>query len=94
MVVKSDKGVNPFPNKPWFLRVCKTSLLKKTKQKKKKTVGKGEISRNEQFLLFPQCLLSFWRTLCLFHRIENCVLHTHSVWKSLKFVMWERVKQA
>ena len=21
-------GYNPFPNKPWFLRVCKTSLLK------------------------------------------------------------------
>ena len=25
------------------------------------TVGKGEIARNEQFLLFPQCFLSFWR---------------------------------
>ena len=23
------------------------------------TVGKGEIARNEQFLLFPQCFLSF-----------------------------------
>ena len=37
--------VNPFPNKPWFLRVCSTSLLK--------TLGKGEIARSEQFLLFP-----------------------------------------
>ena len=37
--------LNPFPNKPWFLRVCATSLSK--------TVGKGEIARNEQFLLFP-----------------------------------------
>ena len=28
-VVKSwDCVVNPFPNKPWFLRVCSTSLLK------------------------------------------------------------------
>ena len=25
-------------------------------------VGKGEISRNEQFLLFPQCFLLVWRT--------------------------------
>ena len=25
-------------------------------------VGKGEIARNEQFLLFPKCFLSFWRT--------------------------------
>ena len=30
---------DPFPNKPWFLRVCSTSLLK--------TVGKGEIAHNE-----------------------------------------------
>ena len=25
------------------------------------TVGKGEIARNEQFLLFPQCFLLVWR---------------------------------
>ena len=31
------------------------------------TVGKGEIARNEQFLLFPQRFLPFWRLLCLFH---------------------------
>ena len=27
--------VNPFPNKPWFLRVCRTSLLKTLWEKKK-----------------------------------------------------------
>ena len=31
---------NPFPNKPCFLRVCNISLLK--------TLGKGEIARNEK----------------------------------------------
>ena len=31
------------------------------------TVGEEEIARNEQFLLFPQCFLRFWRPLCLFH---------------------------
>ena len=31
------------------------------------TVGKGEIARNEQFLLFPQCFLSVWITFCHFH---------------------------
>ena len=36
--------VNHFPNKPWFLCVCGTSLLK--------TVGIEEIVRNKQFLLF------------------------------------------
>ena len=48
--------VNPFPNKPWFLRVCSISLMKTL-------WGKGEIARNEQFLLFPTvfstCLENF-----------------------------------
>ena len=76
--------LNPFPNKPWFLRVCSTSLLK--------TLGKGEIARNEQFLLFPQCFLSIWETFCHFHQVQNCRRPTLSVLKSLKFVVWERVK--
>ena len=37
----------PFPNKPWFSCVSSVSL--------ENTVAKGEIARNEQFLLFPQC---------------------------------------
>ena len=28
-------GFNPFPNKPWFLRVCRTSLLKTLWEKEK-----------------------------------------------------------
>ena len=47
--------LNPFPNKPWFLRVCSIGLLKTLWEKE-------EIACNEQFLLFPQCFLSFWRT--------------------------------
>ena len=58
----------------------------------KKTWGKGEIARNEQFLLFPQCFLPVWRTFFLFHQIRNCHLQTLSVWKSLRFVLWEKVK--
>ena len=27
--------INPFPNKPWFLRVCSTSLLKTLREKEK-----------------------------------------------------------
>ena len=41
-----------------FLRVCSTILLK--------TLGKGEIARYEQFLLFLQCFLPFKRTICQF----------------------------
>ena len=33
------------------------------------TVGKGEIARNEQFLLFPQCFLPVWITFYHFHQI-------------------------
>ena len=36
------------------------------KQAFENTVGKGEIARNEQFLLFPQCFLPVWITFCLF----------------------------
>ena len=54
------------------------------------TVGKGEIARNEQFLLLPQCFLPLWRTFCHFHQTENYRLQTLWVWKSLKFVVWVR----
>ena len=54
-------------------------------------VGKGEIARYEQFLLFPQCFLPFKRTFCHFHQIKNYRLQTLSVWKSLKFVVLERL---
>ena len=56
------------------------------------TMQKGQIIHKEQFLLFPQCFLPFWRTFCHFHLIWNCRLQTLSVWNSLKFVVCERVK--
>ena len=56
------------------------------------TMGKGEISRNQQFLLFPQCLIPVYRTFCYFHQIQNCRLQTLSFWKSLKYILWEKVK--
>ena len=45
----------------------------------------------EQFLLFPQCFLSVWRTFCHFRKVQNCRLQTLSIWESLNFVVWERV---
>ena len=33
------------------------------------TVGKEEIVRNEQFLLFPQCFLPVWKTFYHFRQI-------------------------
>ena len=69
---------------PWFLRVCSRSL--------ENTVGKGQIARNEQFLLSLQSFLLVWRTICHFHQFRNCRLQTVSIWKSLKFVVWEKVQ--
>ena len=57
------------------------------------TAGKGEIARNEQFLLFPQCFVSGWIIFCHFHQFKIVVCKLFSVWKSLKFVVWERVIQ-
>ena len=52
--------LNPFQNKPWFLRVCNTSLLKIMWEKEKlllsyrveNIVGKGENASYQHFLLF------------------------------------------
>ena len=56
------------------------------------SVGKGEIAYNEQFPLFPQRFLIFQRPFHYFHQLQNCLLQTLWVWKSLKFVIRERIK--
>ena len=56
-----DKILEPLtlPNKPWFLCVFSTSHLKTLWEKKS----------YEQFLLFPHCFLTIWKTFCNFHPI-------------------------
>ena len=76
----------PFP-KQALVYIC---LLYKSFEN---TVGKGEIAHNEQFVLFRQCFLSICRTLHHFQQIQNCCLQTLSVWRILKFVVWERVNR-
>ena len=44
------------------------------------------------FSIFPQCFLPFWRIFCHLYKTWNCGLQTLPMWKSLKFVVWERVK--
>ena len=46
-----DRTVYSIPNKPLFARLQYKSF--------ENTVRKGEIARNEQFLLFPQCFQPF-----------------------------------
>ena len=55
------------------------------------TAGKGEIACYEQFLLFLQCFLTFWRTFCHFIKFKNYHLQTISIWKGPKCFVLERV---
>ena len=50
---------NSFPNQLWFFSYLQYKSFENT-------VGKGENARKEEFLLFPQCFLPFWRTFCNF----------------------------
>ena len=73
--------VNPFPNKPWFLRVCITSLLKTLWEKEKLLVTSN--------FSFSHCIFYLSEELsAIYIKFWNCRLQTLSVWKSLKFVVW------
>ena len=75
-----QQRVNPFPNKPWFSRVCYTSLYKTPWEKEKLLV-------TSNFSFSHNVFLPFWRTSRHFPQIKNCCLQPLSVWKSLKFVV-------
>ena len=74
---KLKKKINPFPTRPWFLRVFSTSLLKTLWERRFCSLG--------AILLFPQCVLLFWRIFHHFHQIQNCSLQTLSAWKGRVF---------
>ena len=77
--------LNPFPNKPWFLRVCSTNLLKTLREKEKPLV-------TSNFSFFLNVFLPIWRTFRHFHQTQNCRLQTLSVWKSLKCFVWKGLR--
>ena len=77
--------VNPFTNKPWFLRVCSTGLLKTPWDKEKLLVTSNFSISHSVFYLFGE--LS-----AIFFKFKNCCLESPSFLKSLKFVVWEWVK--
>ena len=92
MIVKS---LNPIPkNKFWTLPSKLKGFTddnfkydengKMIFNKVEKTVGKGEIARNKQFLLFPQCFQ------------ESCNADTGLVWEWAKYsgslIVWSEVK--
>ena len=84
-VIKLAKGsLNPFPNKPWFLRVYSIIYLKTLWEKEKLLV-------TSHFSFSHSVFYPFWTTFFHFHQFQNCRLQTLSVWKSQKFAVWERV---
>ena len=52
---------NPFPNKPWFLRVCSRSLLKTLWEKEKLLVQSDFFFSHSVFYLFEECSAIFIR---------------------------------
>ena len=78
--------VNPFPNKPWFSRVYSTSLLK-TQWEKEKLLVTSKFS-------FPHSVFCpFGELSATFIKFEIVVCLLFQSWWSLKFVVWEKVKQ-
>ena len=73
----------PFPNKPWFLHVCSTSLLKTLRENKKLLVTSNFSFSQSVFYMFGYLFAIFIKL-----KIVVCKL---SVWNSLECVVWERV---
>ena len=73
-------AVNHFPNNPWFLFVCKTSLLKTLWEKESLAISP-----------FPAVFYIHFENSLPFS--SNLKLSANSsVWNSLKFAIWERAK--
>ena len=75
---KSIILLNLFPNKSCFFPCLQYKSFENT-------VGQGEIARNEQFLLFPQCFLSFTTTVSHFYHLQSL-----SIWKNPKICRLEK----
>ena len=77
--------INPWSNKPLFLCVCITSLLKKLQEKEKLLIISNFSISQTAFYPFRGLSTIF------FILKQNCCLQTLWVWKSLNFTVWERV---
>ena len=73
----SQNVFNPFPNKPWFLRVCSTSLLKTLWEKEKLLVTSNFSFSHSVFYLFGELSAIFNKLeivvckLLQFGRVQN-----------------------
>ena len=76
--------IKPFPNKPLFLCVCSKSLMKILWEKENLLITSKFSFSHSIFYPFGK--------LCHFTKFE-IVVGKLSGWKSLKIVVWERVKK-
>ena len=74
---RADVLFNPFPNKPWFLRVCSTSLLKTLWEKEKLFITSNFSFSHSVFYLFEDLssiFIKFEIVVCIpfhFGRVFN-----------------------
>ena len=61
-ILDNTRDIQPIPRQRHILMPLGNKLFENT-------VGKGEITRNDQFLLFQQCFLPIWITFCHFRQI-------------------------
>ena len=57
--------IHPYSSYLTLSQICPDFYVSAVYRSFENTVGKREIARNEQFLLFPQCFQPTWRTLKL-----------------------------
>ena len=76
---------NSFPDKPGCLLACSKGLLKALWEKEKLLV-------TSNFSISQSIFYPFGDLSAIFIKFEIVVCKALSVWKSLKFVVWERVK--
>ena len=84
-MVNNPGAVNPFPNKPWFSCVCRTSLLKTLWEKEKLLATSNFSFSHSVFYLFGELFVIFIKS-----EIVVCRLFQSA--RVFKVVVWERVK--
>ena len=78
--------LKPFPNKPWFLHVCNTSLLKTLWEKEKLLV-------TSNFCFSHSVFYPFGKLSAILIKVEIVVCKLFQ-FGSLNFVVWEGVSKS
>ena len=83
---KEIKDIDTFPNKPWYLHVWSKSTCLKTLWEKEKLL----VTSN---FYFQHSVSTHLENFMPFSTNLKLLSATFSAWKSLEFVVWERVRE-